>query len=78
MDKVGEENPGTSAPDGSHRAMMQHLVDSLASQLAVLDCEGNIILVNEAWKRFARENAAADAGTAISPARSLFPQQPPS
>ncbi len=57
MDKVGEEDPGSSAAAGSHRAMIQHLVDSLASQLAVLDREGNIILVNEAWKRFARENA---------------------
>jgi len=36
------------------------VVDSLASELAVLDCEGNIILTNEAWKRFARENAAGD------------------
>ena len=60
MDKVGEEDPGSSTAAGSHRAMMQHLVDSLASQLAVLDREGNIILVNEAWKRFARENAAGD------------------
>ena len=60
MDKVGEEDPGSSAAAGSHRAMMRHLVDSLASQLAVLDREGNIILVNEAWKRFARENAAGD------------------
>src|SRR5947208_262021 len=60
MDKVGKEDPGSSAAADSHRAMMRYLVDSLASQLAVLDREGNIILVNEAWKRFARENAAGD------------------
>ena len=60
MDNVGEEDRESSAVAGSHRAMMRHLVDSLASQLAVLDREGNIILVNEAWKRFARENAAGD------------------
>ena len=60
MDKLGEEDPGSSGTAGSHRAMTRHLVDSLASELAVLDREGNIILVNEAWKRFARENAAGD------------------
>ena len=60
MDKVGKEDPGSSAAADSHRAMMRYLVDSLASQLAVLDREGNIILVNEAWKRFARENAGGD------------------
>src|SRR5205085_2731033 len=38
----------------------RHLVDSLAAQLAVLDRDGNIVLVNEAWKRFARENASSD------------------
>src|SRR5580765_1421520 len=60
MDKVGNEDRGSSPAAGSHQAMMRHMVDSLASQLAVLDREGNIILVNEAWKRFARENAAGD------------------
>ncbi|MEO8595963.1 MAG: ATP-binding protein [Candidatus Solibacter sp.] len=36
------------------------LIDSLTSELVVLDREGTIILVNEAWRRFARENAASD------------------
>ncbi len=33
------------------------MLDSLAAQIAVLDSSGNIILVNEAWKRFASEQA---------------------
>jgi PAS domain S-box-containing protein len=35
------------------------ILDSLAANIAVLDRSGNIIAVNEAWRRFARENGGA-------------------
>src|SRR5262249_62158507 len=38
------------------QALNQAVLGSLASHIAVLDRDGNIIAVNEAWKRFAREN----------------------
>jgi PAS domain S-box-containing protein len=43
-------------------ALNQSVLGSLASHIAVLDRDGNIIAVNEAWKRFAYENGIhADA-----------------
>jgi PAS domain S-box-containing protein len=43
-------------------ALNQAILGSLASHIAVLDMDGNIIAVNEAWKRFAYENGSdADA-----------------
>ncbi|HEX5085174.1 MAG TPA: PAS domain S-box protein [Blastocatellia bacterium] len=41
------------------QALNQAVLGSLASHIAVLDRDGNIIAVNEAWKRFARENGGA-------------------
>ncbi|MDD3763046.1 MAG: diguanylate cyclase [Nevskiales bacterium] len=35
-------------------------LDALSTQLAVLDAQGTIIAVNEAWRRFARCNGAAE------------------
>lgn len=34
----------------------QNVLDSLLSHLAILDERGDIVFVNEAWRRFAREN----------------------
>src|SRR5215831_533638 len=43
-------------------ALNQSVLGSLASHITVLDRDGNIIAVNEAWKRFAYENGIhADA-----------------
>ena len=39
---------------------MQSILDSLAEHLAVLDAQGNIVRVNEAWRRFAAENGDPD------------------
>ncbi len=39
-------------------AFNQRVIDSLASHIAVLDKDGVITAVNEAWRRFARENGA--------------------
>src|SRR5262245_24696613 len=41
------------------RALKQAVLDSLAANIAVLDRDGNIIAVNEDWRRFARENGGA-------------------
>src|SRR5215510_1179608 len=38
------------------QALNQAVLDSLAANIAVLDRDGNIIAVNEDWRRFAREN----------------------
>ena len=43
----------TSLKDNLH---MQSILDSLAEHLAVLDPQGNIVRVNEAWRRFAAVN----------------------
>jgi len=49
------------AEEALHRsqALNQAVLGSLAVTLAVLDSEGNIIAVNDAWKRFAYENDGA-------------------
>jgi PAS domain S-box-containing protein len=41
------------------QALNQAVIDSLAANIAVLDRDGNIIAVNEDWRRFARENGGA-------------------
>jgi PAS domain S-box-containing protein len=41
------------------QALNQAALDSLAANIALLDRDGKIIAVNEAWKRFARENGGA-------------------
>jgi diguanylate cyclase (GGDEF)-like protein/PAS domain S-box-containing protein len=41
------------------------ILDAMSAQIAVLDRDGMIVLVNEAWRRFARDNAA----TPVMPAR---------
>src|SRR5690606_17483114 len=38
----------------------QGTLDALTAQVAILDAEGNILAVNEAWRRFARQNDYAD------------------
>lgn len=39
---------------------MQSILDSLAEHLAVLDAQGTIVRVNEAWRRFAADNGDPD------------------
>ena len=46
----------------------QAVLDALSAQIAVLDAAGRIIAVNEAWRRFARQNsgdATLEAGIGI-------------
>ncbi|HKQ77081.1 MAG TPA: PAS domain S-box protein, partial [Blastocatellia bacterium] len=48
------------------QALNQAVLDSLAANIAVLDKAGEIIAVNEDWRRFARENDAADFADSLS------------
>jgi PAS domain S-box-containing protein len=47
------------------QALNQAVLGSLAANIAVLDREGNIIAVNEAWKRFAYENDGAAVADSV-------------
>jgi transcriptional regulator with PAS, ATPase and Fis domain len=40
------------------RDFFQGTLDSLVAHIAVLDAEGEIIMTNRAWARFAAENGA--------------------
>ncbi|MDI1231820.1 MAG: PAS domain S-box protein [Methylobacter sp.] len=42
------------------------VLDSLSAQIAVLDAEGVIVAVNEAWRQFAKENGLPASGQAMS------------
>ncbi len=44
---------------------LQATLDSLATQVAVLDREGRIILVNQAWRAFAAANGYTDASAGV-------------
>jgi PAS domain S-box-containing protein len=53
---------------GESEIFRRAVIDSLAAHIAVLDKEGNILLVNEAWERFAESNvddAAQIAATGV-------------
>jgi len=43
----------------------QAVLDSMAANIAVIDREGNIIAVNDAWKRFAYENDGAAVADSV-------------
>lgn len=49
--ELPEEVENTTVPQ-----LSQSVLDALTSHIAVLDDEGNIIAVNESWRRFAFEN----------------------
>ena len=76
---AGTSGPGVSlATDdggtGSYERMregIQRLIDSIESNVAILDPDGRIDMVNIAWSRFARENGAPDSGS-IGPGANHF------
>lgn len=41
------------------------VINSLTAHIAVLDGEGEIVAVNDAWRRFAAENGGTDAQTGV-------------
>lgn len=54
--ELAEANKSLAESEIFRRAV----IDSLAAHIAVLDKEGNILLVNEAWERFAESNTETD------------------
>jgi PAS domain S-box-containing protein len=40
--------------------LLRDVLDSLTAHIAVLDAHGTVLLVNDAWRRFAEENGGAD------------------
>lgn len=51
--KRGPENQRRVAPDDTE-ALLRSTLDALSAHIAVLDGDGTIVAVNEAWKSFAR------------------------
>jgi len=45
--------------------LSQAVLNSMQAHIAVLDREGRVVAVNEAWRRFSEENGGAVAGTDI-------------
>jgi PAS domain S-box-containing protein len=43
---------------GARRALYQSVIDSVSAEIAVLDRQGTIVMTNDSWDRFARENQA--------------------
>ncbi len=42
------------------KAFLRGVIDSLSSEAAILDSTGNIVMVNDAWNRFAAANSGGD------------------
>jgi two-component system, NtrC family, sensor kinase len=55
---VDTENPGAGGWQGN-------VLDALATHIAVLDCQGLIVAVNQAWTRFAHENGGGVHGYGV-------------
>ena len=54
---ITERGRAQAAIEGSQR-FARATLDALASHVCVLDASGTILMVNEAWRRFARANGA--------------------
>jgi PAS domain S-box-containing protein/putative nucleotidyltransferase with HDIG domain len=54
-----------SKPSILSSEIIQPLLDSLSSNIAILDKHGTIILVNQAWKNFGEENGCPDINFGI-------------
>jgi PAS domain S-box-containing protein len=52
--------PGDHRPSAGGESLLRAALDALPSHVAVLDEQGNILLVNEAWRRFGSANGNAD------------------
>jgi signal transduction histidine kinase len=47
------------------RRFVQSTLDALSAQIAILDADGRVIIVNAAWRRFAEENGYCGAGYGV-------------
>ncbi len=54
------EKPSSHGPDAGLTVVPASLLDALPAHIALLDSEGTIRIVNEAWKRFGADNRLAD------------------
>jgi PAS domain S-box-containing protein len=59
------QNAGEGPASALRSRLPQSLIDAFAAEVAVLDPAGNILMTNEAWNRFARE----DPSRAVPPLR---------
>jgi diguanylate cyclase (GGDEF)-like protein len=63
--RVGRLNSASNVPGlgaSSNEVFVIDVLNALTASIAVLDDRGVIIAANDAWKRFARDNGARDAG----------------
>ncbi len=61
MNEASRQVRRVPTAEEEHWTLTRHVVDSLSSGVAILDRDGNFVLTNKAWSRFAPENAADDA-----------------
>ncbi len=45
--------------------LLRDVLDSLTAHIAVLDARGTVLLVNDAWRRFAEQNSGADRSVGV-------------
>jgi len=58
--------PSPAAPDERAEPFWQAALDSLPDSVAVLDHHGDILAVNEAWRRFAEANDGLEVGVGVN------------
>jgi PAS domain-containing protein len=56
-----EESSEAARQPRADAMLAQHVLGSVSAEVAVLDHDGKIVMINEAWERFARENAAGQS-----------------
>jgi hypothetical protein len=52
--------PALSRSERTKALFAQQALDALSAQVAILDSDGNIIQVNQSWRRFSMANTSAD------------------
>lgn len=56
---------GKGMPNLTSVEAVRAMLDSLSAQVAIVDTEGEIVAVNESWKRFADDNGLNDSGFCV-------------
>jgi signal transduction histidine kinase len=64
MDKANRETGELAAHDEASLLALQ-VLDSITAEVAVLDREGTIVAVNDAWNRFAEQNGGSARQTGV-------------
>lgn len=63
--KLNSSRRGSDLDISANEAFVIDVLNALTASIAVLDQSGVIVAVNEAWKRFARENGGHDASAFV-------------